>query len=107
MPLRYFLSSSARDSMFGILSDTASLERFYVLAEEDLVLVLARLKPENRLGMAIHNALLRYPGQGWRKGDAAAVQATGHSRVVGLENLDLCRYVESEIGRLWPAPVRF
>ena len=69
MPARRFLSSSIRETLFGIPSDPAALERFYVLAEEDLALIRSRRKPENRLGLAIHLALLRHPGQGWREGD--------------------------------------
>ena len=69
MPARRFLSSSTRESLFGIPSDTAALERFYVLAEEDLAFVRSRRKPENRLGLAIHLSLLRHPGQGWGEGD--------------------------------------
>ena len=61
MPARRFLSSSIRETLFGIPSDTAALEQFYVLAEEDLALVRSRRKPENRLGVAIHLALLRHP----------------------------------------------
>ena len=69
MPARRFLSSSTRETLFGIPSDTAALERFYVLAEDDLVLMRSRRKPENRLGLAIHLALLRHPGQGWAEGE--------------------------------------
>lgn len=68
MARRRFLSSSTREILFGIPSDTASLERFYVLSDEDLALVRSRRNPENRLGLAIHLALLRHPGQGWREG---------------------------------------
>ena len=68
MPARRFLSKSIREMLFGIPFGTAALERFYVLAEEDLALVRSRRKPENRLGLAIHLALLRHPGQGWQEG---------------------------------------
>ncbi len=69
MTSRRFLSFSSREALFRIPSDSLSLERFYVLAEEDLILIRSRRRPENRLGLAIHLALLRYPGQGWREGD--------------------------------------
>ncbi|MEM6484649.1 MAG: DUF4158 domain-containing protein [Pseudomonadota bacterium] len=69
MPARRFLSSSTRETLFAIPSDTAALEQFYVLGEDDLALVRSRRKPENRLGLAIHLALLRHPGQGWAEGE--------------------------------------
>ena len=49
---------------FGLTARYTSNSQFYVLAEEDLALVRSRRKPENRLGLAIHLALLRHPGQG-------------------------------------------
>jgi len=69
MAKRYLLSSSVRGSFFDIPSDMASLERYYVLATDDLDLIGSRRGAENRLGLAIHIALLRYPGQGWRNSD--------------------------------------
>ena len=54
----------ARSSTRGIPSDIASLERNYLLADEDLELIGTRRRPENRLGLALHISLLRHPGQG-------------------------------------------
>ncbi|WP_419902887.1 Tn3 family transposase [Kiloniella sp.] len=65
MARRRLLSSSTRELFFGIPSDTLSLEQFYVLGEDDLDLVHSRRRQENQLGLAIHLALLRHPGQGW------------------------------------------
>ena len=45
--------------------DIASLERNYLLADDDLDLIGTRRRPENRLGLALHIALLRHPDQGW------------------------------------------
>ena len=69
MASRRLVSASARETLFGIPSDTASLERNYVLADDDLDLICTRRSAENRLGLAIHIALLRHPGQGWLDGD--------------------------------------
>lgn len=69
MAKRYLLSSSVRGNFFDITSDMASLERYYVLATDDLDLIGSRRGAENRLGLAIHIALLRHPGQGWRNSD--------------------------------------
>ena len=46
-------------------TDIASLERNYLLVDDDLDLIGTRRRPENRLGLALHIALLRHPGQGW------------------------------------------
>ena len=65
MASRRLVPAAAREALLGIPSDTASLERNYLLADEGLDLIGTRRRPENRLGLAIHNALLRHPGQGW------------------------------------------
>ena len=65
MATRRLLPPSVRDTLLGIPSDTTSLERNYVLADEDLELIGTRRRAANRLGLAIHIALLRHPGQGW------------------------------------------
>ena len=65
MASRRLVPAAAREALLGIPSDTASLERNYLLADEDLDLIGTRRRPENRLGLAIHIALLRHPGQGW------------------------------------------
>ena len=54
MASRRLVSASARETLFGIPSDTASLERNYVLADDDLDLICTRRSAENRLGLAIH-----------------------------------------------------
>ena len=65
MALRRLVPASVREALLGIPSGIASLERNYLLADEDLELIGTRRRPENRLGLAIHIALLRHPGQGW------------------------------------------
>lgn len=65
MATRRLLAPSVRDTLLGIPSDTTSLERNYVLADEDLELIGTRRRAANRLGLAVHIALLRHPGQGW------------------------------------------
>ena len=68
MASRRLVSASVRDNLLGIASDIGSLERNYVLPDEDLALTATRRRPYNRLGLAIHIALLRHPGQGWLDG---------------------------------------
>ena len=70
MTSRRLLPAAAREALFGIASDTGSLERNHVLAEDDLDLIATRRNAANRLGLAVHIALLRHPGQGWLDGDA-------------------------------------
>ena len=65
MPSRRLVPASVRDRLLGIPADIGSLERNYVLPDEDLDLISTRRRPENRLGLAVHLALLRHPGQGW------------------------------------------
>ncbi len=65
MASRRLVPASVRDSLLGIPSDVGSLERNYVLPDEDLDLFATRRRPDNRLGLAVHIALLRHPGQGW------------------------------------------
>ena len=68
MPSRRLLPPSVRDTLLGIPSDTVSLERNYVLADEDLELIDTRRSAANRFALAIHIALFRHPGQGWLEG---------------------------------------
>ena len=65
MASRRLVAASVREALLGIPSDIASLERNYLLAADDLDLIGTRRRPENRLGLALHIALLRHPGQGW------------------------------------------
>ena len=54
-----------REALLGISCDIASLERNYLLADDDLGLIGTRRRPENCLRRALHIALLRHLGQGW------------------------------------------
>ena len=65
MASRRLVPPSVREALLGIPSDIASLERNYLLADDDLDLIGTRRRPENRFGLALHIALLRHPGQGW------------------------------------------
>ena len=69
MTRRRLLSASSRDALFEIPSDPASLERFYILAEDDLDLIRSRRTPQNCMGLAVRLALLRHPGRDWSPGE--------------------------------------
>ena len=68
MASRRLAPASMRENLLGIPSDIGSSERNYVLPDEDLDLIATRRRPETRLGLAVHIALLRHPGQGWLDG---------------------------------------
>ena len=68
MASRRPVPASVRDNLLGMPSDVGSLERNYVLPNEDLDVIATRRCPDNRLGLAVHIALLRHPGEGWLEG---------------------------------------
>lgn len=65
MPRRSILTAKTRHQLFGIPEDPEQLTRFYTLTREDHDLIRTWRRDENRLGLAVHIALLRHPGQGW------------------------------------------
>ena len=65
---RRILTRSTREALFGLPLDPHSLQQYYLLSEPDLNIIRSRRRNGNQLGMAIHIALLRYPGQGWQEG---------------------------------------
>lgn len=69
MPRRSLLSRAARDSFFGIPARMPEITRTYVLGSNDLDLIRSRRTAANQLGLALHLALLRHPGFGWRDGE--------------------------------------
>ena len=70
MAKRSLLTAKTRHQLFGIPEDPEQLTRFYMLNREDHDLIRTRRRDENRLGLAVHIALLRHPGQGWIDGTA-------------------------------------
>lgn len=48
---RRLLSASSRGALFEIPSDPVSLERFYILAEDDLDQIRSRRTPQNCMGL--------------------------------------------------------
>ena len=70
MASRRLVPASVRESLLGIPSDIGSLERNYVLPDEDLELIATRRRPDNRLGLAIHIALLPTPAKAGSTGSS-------------------------------------
>ena len=63
MALRELLSSSQREALEAIPLDRADLIKHYVLSDQDLSLIRRRRGAQNRLGLAVQLALLRFPGR--------------------------------------------
>ena len=76
MAKRSLLTAKTRHQLFGIPEDPEQLTRFYMLNREDHDLIRTRRRDENRLGLAVHIALLRHPGQGWIDGRDVGLSGT-------------------------------
>ena len=63
MSRRTLLSSEQRTRLFGIPTEAAEMAKHYVLSAEDLTLVRAKRRPNNRLGYAVQLCMLRHPGR--------------------------------------------
>ena len=62
MSRREILSPAQREELLAIPVDRAGLIEHYVLSEQDLSLIRQRRGDQNRLGIALQLALLRFPG---------------------------------------------
>ena len=63
MPRRHILSARQRSALLDLPTDEASLLRHYILADDDLIHIDRRRRPENRFGFALQLCALRYPGR--------------------------------------------
>jgi TnpA family transposase len=63
MALRELLSSAQREAFEAVPLDHAALIDHYVLSDRDLSLIRRRRGAQNRLGLTVQLALLRYPGR--------------------------------------------
>ena len=63
MPRRHILSARQRSALLDLPTDEASLLRHYILADDDLIHIDRRRRPENRIGFALQLCALRYPGR--------------------------------------------
>ena len=69
MAVRELLSSSQREALEAVPLDRAGLIEHYVLSDQDLSLIRRRRGAQNRLGLAVQLALLRYPGRALLPGE--------------------------------------
>ena len=100
MSSRRLVPASVRERLLGIACDVWSLERHYILPDEDLALVATRRRAANRLGMAVHIALLRHPGQGWLDGIEPPPQLIAWlAEQTGVSSVALIRYGAREATR--------
>ena len=70
MPRRHILSARHRSALLDLPTDEASLLRHYILADDDLIHIDRRRRPENRIGFALQLCALRYPGRMLAPGEA-------------------------------------
>ncbi len=66
MARRDLLTGDERRALFGVPLGRASLAKFYTILLEDRALIEAKRGDANRLGFALHLALLQHPGFGLR-----------------------------------------
>lgn len=90
---RRILTRSTREAFFGLPLDSHSLQQYYLLSEPDLNIIRSRRGKGNQLGMAIHIALLRHPGQGWHE-ERALPEVFVHwlADQIGSKSADLENY---------------
>jgi TnpA family transposase len=85
MALRELLSSSQREAFEAVPLDRAGLIEHYVLSDQDLSLIRRRRGTQNRLGLAVQLALLRYPGRALLSGETPPTELlTFVARQLGL-----------------------
>ena len=82
MARQSLLTAETRQELFGLPEGPKQLMRFYTLSWDDHGLSRSWRRNENRLGLAIHVALLRHPGQGWLNGSVLP----GHSSIDWLNS---------------------
>lgn len=69
MPRRHILTARQRSALLDLPTDEASLLRHYILADDDLIHIDRRRRPENRIGFALQLCALRYPGRALAPGE--------------------------------------
>jgi TnpA family transposase len=65
MARRAFLTDAERQNLLSVPTAREDLARHYVLSARDVALIEARRGDANRIGFAVHLALLRHPGFGF------------------------------------------
>ncbi len=85
MALRELLTSSQREALEAVPLDRPGLLEHDVLSDQDLSLIRRRRGAQNRLGLAVQLALLRYPGRALLPGETPPTELlTFVARQLGL-----------------------
>jgi TnpA family transposase len=93
MPRRHILSARQRSSLLDLPTDEASLLRHYILADDDLIHIDRRRRPENRIGFALQLCALRYPGRMLAPGEMIPIAvSTFLGAQLGIAGDALVRY---------------
>jgi TnpA family transposase len=93
MPRRHILSARQRSALLDLPTDEASLLRHYILADDDLVHVDRRRRPENRIGFALQLCALRYPGRMLAPGEVIPLAVSAFlGAQLGITGDTLVRY---------------
>ncbi|MFG6449105.1 Tn3 family transposase [Roseateles sp. BYS180W] len=69
MPRRELLTPAQREQLLAFPTDEAELIRLYTLGEADQAFIRAHRGAQNRLGVAVQIAYLRFPGQPIARGE--------------------------------------
>ena len=100
MARRDLLTGDERRALFGVPLDHASLAKHYTVADEDRPLIEAKRGDANRLGFALHLALLRHPGFGMRHDEVVPDFLVRHvAAQLGITPAVAEGYAHREIGR--------
>lgn len=93
MPRRHILSARQRSALLDLPSDEASLLRHYILADDDLIHIDRRRRPENRIGFALQLCALRYPGRMLAPGEVIPLAVSAFlGAQLGIAGDTLVRY---------------
>jgi TnpA family transposase len=97
MALRELLSSSQREVFEAIPLERAGLIEHYILSDRDLSLIRRRRGAQNRLGIAVQLALLRYPGRALLPSETPPAELlTFLARQLGLSASAWASYAERD-----------
>jgi len=93
MPRRHILSARQRSALLDLPSDEGSLLRHYILADDDLIHIDRRRRPENRIGFALQLCALRYPGRMLAPGEVIPLAVSAFlGAQLGIAGDTLVRY---------------